>query len=79
MTSPPMNAAATAFVAVAMFEIPMYRPADAFGMMSVRSAQSTARKLPPPMPTRIAPIASAGGVGAIAAIVMPTALMAAAA
>ena len=41
-----MNAAITPFVAVATFEMPMYRPDEAFGMMSVMSAQSTARKLP---------------------------------
>jgi hypothetical protein len=79
ITSPPTNAAATPLVAVAMFEMPMYRPADALGMMSVRSAQSTARKLPPPMPTKIAPIARTGGAGASAAIVMPSALVAVAA
>ena len=40
---------ATAIVvddAVATFERPMYRPDDAFGMMSVMSAQSTARNVP---------------------------------
>jgi hypothetical protein len=68
-----------AFVAVATFEMPMYRPAEAFGMMSVMSAQSTARKLPPPTPTRTAPSTKTGGVGASAAIVMPSAPMAVAA
>ncbi len=40
-------------------------------MMSVISAQSTARKLPAPTPTRIAPTTRTGGDGASAAIVMP--------
>ena len=40
-------------------------------MMSVISAQSTARKLPAPTPTRIAPTTSDGRVGASAAIAMP--------
>ena len=31
---------------MATFDRPMYRPDDAFGMMSVISAQSTARKIP---------------------------------
>ena len=41
-----MTTASTPLVAVATFEMPMYRPDDALGMMSVISAQSTARKLP---------------------------------
>ena len=45
-------------------------------MMSVISAQSTARKLPAPTPTRIAPTTRTGGAGASAAIVIPRAPMA---
>ena len=50
MTSPPMARASDPVAAVATLEIPMYRPDAAFGMMSVMSAQSTARKIPAPMP-----------------------------
>ena len=39
---------------VATFERPMYRPDEARGMMSVISAQSTAMKIPPPIPYRSA-------------------------
>ena len=40
---------------VATFERPMYRPAEARGMMSVISAQSTARNIPLAAPNRAAP------------------------
>ena len=72
---PPMNAAITPFVAVATLEMPMYRPADALGMMSVISAQSTDRKLPSPTPMRMAPPMKTGIDGAKAHIVIPTPAM----
>ena len=70
-----MNPEMTPLVAVATLEMPMYRPAEALGMMSVISAQSTARKLPVPTPIRIAPPMNTGMDGASAAIVMPTPAM----
>jgi hypothetical protein len=79
MISPPTRIAASPFVAVATFETPMYRPDEARGMISVISAQSTARKLPAPTPMKIAPTSTTAGLGASAPIVMPIALMAAAA
>ena len=45
----------------------MYRPDEALGMMSVMSAQSTARKLPAPTPMRMAPPMKTGIDGASAA------------
>ena len=42
----------------------MYRPDEAFGMMSVMSAQSTARKIPVERPNRLVPIRATGNDGA---------------
>ena len=39
---------------------PMYRPVAALGMMSVMSAQSTARKVPAARPMRTAPTSATG-------------------
>jgi hypothetical protein len=50
MSVPPTAMASTPADAVATFERPMYRPDDAFGMMSVMSAQSTARNIPAEIP-----------------------------
>ena len=47
---PPTAIASTPADAVATFDSPMYRPDEAFGMMSVMSAQSTARNIPAEMP-----------------------------
>ena len=69
----------TPLVAVATFEMPMYRPDEALGMMSVISAQSTARKLPVPTPMRIAPPMNTGIDGARAQMAIPTAATAQAA
>ena len=52
--------ASTPADAVATFERPMYRPDDAFGMMSVISAQSTARKMPAESPYSSAPTKASG-------------------
>ena len=51
----PTASARTPADAVATFERPMYRPDDAFGMMSVMSAQSTARNIPAEIPYSRAP------------------------
>ena len=48
--SPPVATAMTVDDVVATLERPMYRPAEAFGMMSVISAQSTARNVPAAAP-----------------------------
>ena len=52
---PPTAIARTPDEAVATLERPMYRPDEAFGMMSVMSAQSTARKMPAERPNIPAP------------------------
>jgi hypothetical protein len=57
---------------VATFERPMYRPDDALGMMSVISAQSTARNMPAEAPKRSPPNSASGTSGAIAASPTPT-------
>ena len=47
--------------AVTTLLMPMYRPDSAFGMMSVISAQSTARKMPAATPTGTTPTSATGG------------------
>ena len=51
--------------------MPMYRPAEARGMMSVISAQSTARKMPFAAPNSVAADDRDGHGGASAAIARP--------
>ena len=53
---------------VATFERPMYRPDEARGMMSVISAQSTARNVPAEAPKSAAPTTATGTAGASAAM-----------
>ena len=68
------RARTTPVVAVATFVIPMYRPDEAFGMMSVISAQSTARKRARADARQDrARGRSVGSAGASAQIVIPTA------
>ena len=50
MSVPPTASARMPAEAVATFDRPMYRPDEAFGMMSVMSAQSTARNIPAEIP-----------------------------
>ena len=52
--------------------MPMNRPDDAFGMMSVMSAQSTARNVPEAMPMSSTPATRTGGFGASPAMTSPT-------
>ena len=63
---PPTAIARTPDDAVATFDRPMYRPDDAFGMMSVMSAQSTARKIPVDRPKITVPTSASGKDGATA-------------
>ncbi len=59
MSGPPMIRAKAPADAVATLLMPMYRPDDALGMMSVMSAQSTARKAPAPTATSRIPTSAA--------------------
>ena len=58
---------------VATLLIPMKRPDAALGMMSVISAQSTARKVPAPRPTPTAPAMATSTRGASARTAIPIA------
>ena len=64
MVGPPMMTAIVVDEAVTTFERPMYRPDDALGMMSVISAQSTARNVPCEAPKSAAPIVATRTLGA---------------
>ena len=71
-TSPPMRGSEQRRRApVATLLMPMYRPAEARGMMSVMSAQSTARKMPFAAPNSVPPMIATGTDGASAAIARP--------
>jgi hypothetical protein len=65
-TRPPMITAIVVDDAVTTFDKPMYRPEEARGMMSVISAQSTARNVPCDAPKSAAPMTASGTLGAIA-------------
>ena len=69
--SPPDATASSVDELVATFDRPMYRPDEALGMMSVISAQSTARNVPADAPNSAAPTTASGMFGAIAASVTP--------
>jgi hypothetical protein len=69
---PPVATAITVDDVVATFDRPMCRPDDAFGMMSVISAQSTARKVPADAPNKAPPTIANGTAGASAARAIPT-------
>ena len=66
MNGPPINTAIVVDEAVTTFDRPMYRPEAAFGMMSVISAQSTARNVPCDAPKSAAPTVATGTFGATA-------------
>ena len=70
-TSPPMAIAIGVAEPVATLLMPMYRPADALGMMSVISAQSTARNVPFAAPNSAAPTRAMGIDGVSAMIAAP--------
>ena len=75
--SPPATSPASGpETAVATFEMPMYRPVVALGMMSVISAQSTARNAPVEIPTGMIAASIKGKLGAAATPAMPTMPMA---
>ena len=62
-----------------MLLMPMYRPDAAFGMMSVISAQSTARNVPDATPIATTPSTNTSIDGENAVTAMPTAPIAQAA
>src|SRR5689334_24030072 len=71
MSGPPIATAIVVDDAVTTLDRPMYRPDDALGMMSVISAQSTARNVPCDAPKTVAPTAAKGMLGATAMIATP--------
>jgi hypothetical protein len=73
MSVPPNAIARIPADPVATLDRPMYLPLDAFGMMSVMSAQSTARNMPAETPYRTAPIRATMKFGAIATSASPAA------
>src|SRR6266545_6643719 len=73
MSGPPIMTAMVVDDAVTTFDRPMYRPDEAFGMMSVMSAQSTERKVPWEAPNRAAPTVATRTFGDAAMIATPTA------
>ena len=74
MTSaPPSARVKVPAEAVATLDIPMYRPVEALGTISLMSAQSTARKAPADTANIAAPISAIGRIGATAPMARPTA------
>ena len=69
--SPALATATVPASPVATLLRPMYRPEAALGMMSVMSAQSTARKVPAARPMRTAPTSATGTMGATTMIAEP--------
>jgi len=74
MTTAPATAKAKVPAeAVATLEIPIYRPVEAFGTMSLIRAQSTARNAPADPAKMAAPNIATGSTGATAPRARPTA------